>query len=481
MDYEYKTKPFKHQAEAIKESWFKEFYALFMEMGTGKSKVAIDNIGMLYERELVDAALIIAPKGVYDNWVKGEIPTHLPDRIQRDVLRWEPKKTKGFGKRVDDFIMDELIGVKIFVMNIEALSTARGAGTAGRFLVQNPNNIVVVDESTTIKNRKAARTKNLQVLQKYAKYRRILTGSPITKSPMDLFSQCSFLEEKALGYNSYFAFQNRYAVVRQQKMGQRSFQEIVGYRRLDELNEKLVQFSKRILKSECLDLPDKLYTKRYVALTDEQKRLYDQMKDMALAMLEDGELATTTSVLTQIMRLQQISCGHFTPDVGETRSLESNRLDELLNITEELQGKCIIWASYTHDIQRIHSALRDCFGPEAVALYYGDTAQDMRQETVDRFQDPKDPLRFFVGQPRTGGYGITLTAATTVIYFSNSYDLEIRLQSEDRAHRIGQKNPVTYIDLVSPDTLDEKILNALKNKVNLAETVLGEETRQWFQ
>ena len=481
MDYEYKTKPFKHQAEAIKESWFKEFYALFMEMGTGKSKVAIDNIGMLYERELINAALIIAPKGVYDNWVKGEIPTHLPDRIQRDVLRWEPKKTKGFGKRVDNFIMEDFIGVKIFVMNIEALSTARGAGTAGRFLVQNPNNIVVVDESTTIKNRKAARTKNLQVLQKYAKYRRILTGSPITKSPMDLFSQCSFLKEKALGYNSYFAFQNRYAIVRQQKMGQRSFQEIVGYRRLDELNEKLVQFSKRILKSECLDLPDKLYTKRYVALTDEQKRLYDQMKDMALAMLEDGELATTTSVLTQIMRLQQISCGHFTPDVGETRSLESNRLDELLNITEELQGKCIIWASYTHDIQRIHSALRDCFGPEAVALYYGDTAQDMRQETVDRFQDPKDPLRFFVGQPRTGGYGITLTAATTVIYFSNSYDLEIRLQSEDRAHRIGQKNPVTYIDLVSPDTLDEKILNALKSKVNLAETVLGEETRQWFQ
>ena len=481
MDYEFKTKPFKHQEDAIKESWFKEFYALFMEMGTGKSKVAIDNIGMLHERGFVDSALIIAPKGVYDNWVKGEIPTHLPDRIQRDVLRWEPKRTKGFAKRLENFIMEDFIGVKIFVMNVEALSTPRGANTAGRFLVQNPNNIVIIDESTTIKNRKAARTKNLQVLHKYAKYRRILTGSPITKSPMDLFSQCSFLAEKALGYNSYFAFQNRYAIVRQQKMGQRSFQEIVGYRRLDELNEKLTQFSKRVLKSECLDLPDKLYTKRYVPLTDEQKRLYDQMKDMALAMLENGELATTTSVLTQIMRLQQISCGHFTPDVGETRSLESNRIEELLNITEELQGKCIIWASYTHDIQRIYSALRDCFGPEAVALYFGDTAQDMRQDTVDRFQDPKDPLRFFVGQPRTGGFGITLTAATTVIYFSNSYDLEIRLQSEDRAHRIGQNNPVTYIDLVSPDTLDEKILTALKSKVNLAETVLGEETRQWFQ
>ena len=297
---------------------------------------------------------------------------------------------------------------------------------------------------------------------------------------MDLFSQCGFLSPAALGFNSYYAFQNRYAIVRQQMMGQRSFQEIVGYRRLDELNERLVQFSKRVLKAECLDLPEKLYTRRYVPLTAEQGKLYNQMKDMALAMLDNGELATTTSVLTQIMRLQQICCGHFTPDVGETRSLENNRLEELVNILEELQGKCIIWASYTHDIQRIHSALRDCFGPQAVALYYGETPQDQRQEIVERFQDPDDPLRFFVGQPKTGGYGITLTAATTVIYYSNSYDLEIRLQSEDRAHRIGQFHPVTYIDLVAPDTIDEKVLNALRNKNNLAGKVLGEEARSWF-
>ena len=480
MEYEFKTKPFEHQAEAIKDSWSKEYYALFMEMGTGKSKVALDNIGILFQRKFIKAALIIAPKGVYDNWVKGEIPAHLPENIERDVLRWEPKTTKTYTTRLEDFIIEEFKGLKIFVMNVEALSTTKGAKTAGRFLVQNPDNMVVVDESTKIKNRKAARTKNIQVLQRYAKYRRILTGSPITKSPMDLFSQCEFLSPAALGFNSYYAFQNRYAITRGKMMGPRSFQEIVGYRRLDELNERLVQFSKRVLKAECLDLPEKLYTRRYVPLTAEQGKLYNQMKDMALAMLDNGELATTTSVLTQIMRLQQICCGHFTPDVGETRSLENNRLEELVNISEELQGKCIIWASYTHDIQRIHSALRDCFGPQAVALYYGKTPQDQRQEIVERFQDPDDSLRFFVGQPKTGGYGITLTAATTVIYYSNSYDLEIRLQSEDRAHRIGQKNPVTYIDLVSPDTLDEKILNALRQKVNLAETVLGEEARSWF-
>ena len=341
-------------------------------------------------------------------------------------------------------------------------------------------NIMVVDESTTIKNRKATRTKNVMMLADEAKYRRILTGSPVTKSPMDLYSQCAVLSPKALGFNSYYAFQNRYALVQKRKMGTRAFQEIVGYRRLDELNSKLDRFSNRILKEECLDLPDKMYIRRDVALTDEQKRVYLQMKKLALAKLENGELATTASVLTQIMRLQQICCGFLQPDDGEIQTLDNNRLKELLEITDELQGKAIIWASYTHDIQQIASALRDRFGPEAVATYYGDTPQDERQAIVEKFQDKDSPLRFFVGQPRTGGYGITLTAANTTVYYSNSYDLEIRLQSEDRAHRIGQRNKVTYIDLVSPDTIDEKILIALRGKIDLAGKVLGEEAKNWL-
>jgi SNF2 family DNA or RNA helicase len=339
---------------------------------------------------------------------------------------------------------------------------------------------MVVDESTTIKNRKATRTKNVMMLAKEAKYKRILTGSPVTKSPMDLYSQCAFLSPDALGFSSYYSFQGRYAVVQKRQFGQRAIQEIVAYRRLDELNQKLDQFSNRILKENCLDLPDKMYIRRDVALTDEQKRVYTQMKKLALAKLDNGELATTASVLTQIMRLQQICCGFLQPDEGEIQPIESNRLKELLEITEELQGKAIIWASYTHDIQQISSALRDRFGPEAVATYYGATPQDERQAIVNEFQDKDSPLRFFVGQPRTGGYGITLTAANTMIYYSNSYDLEIRLQSEDRAHRIGQDNKVTYIDLVSPRTIDEKILKALRGKINLAGKVLGEEAREWL-
>ena len=479
-NYKFKTEPFDHQRKALEDSWAADYYALFMEMGTGKSKVAIDTIGALYEAKRVSAALILAPKGVYDNWVKGEIPTHLPDDIERMVVRWTPSTAKKFQDEMKALVYEPFDGLKVFVMNVEALSTPRGTKAAYMFLTKNPANIMVVDESTTIKNRKATRTKNIMMLAKEAKYRRILTGSPVTKSPMDLFSQCVFLSAEALGFNSYYAFQNRYALVQKRKMGTRAFQEIVGYRRLDELNLKLDRFSNRILKEQCLDLPDKMYMRRDVALTDEQKRVYIQMKKLALAKLENGELATTASVLTQIMRLQQICCGFLQPDDGEIQSLDNNRLKELLEITDELQGKAIIWASYTHDIQQIADALRDRFGPEAVATYYGATAQDERQEIVERFQDKLNPLRFFVGQPRTGGYGITLTAANTVVYYSNSYDLEIRLQSEDRAHRIGQNNKVTYIDLVSPRTIDEKILKALRGKINLAGKVLGEEARAWL-
>jgi len=180
------------------------------------------------------------------------------------------------------------------------------------------------------------------------------------------------------------------------------------------------------------------------------------------------------------MRLQQICCGHIQDDEGNTVSFANGRLKELLDICEEVQGKVIIWATYTYDIQQIAKALRDRFGPEAVATYYGETPQEERQEIVERYQDLEDPLRFFVGQPRTGGYGITLTAANTVVYYSNSYDLEIRLQSEDRAHRIGQTNKVTYVDIIAPETIDEKILQALREKINLAQQVLGEDARSWL-
>ena len=482
--YNFKTKPYGHQKEVFDDSWAADYYALFMEMGTGKSKVAIDTMGALFENKQINTALVIAPKGVYDNWFQKEIPIHLPDQIKRRMVRWQPNFTKKFTEEIKRLAVreegDEDV-LHILVMNVEALSTKKGAASALRYLEINPDNMVIVDESTTIKNRTAQRTKNVIDLGRAAKYRRILTGSPITKSPMDLFSQCAFLSGKALGFSNYYAFQSRYAVLQRRTMGHRSFQKLVGYRRLDELSEKLEKFSARILKRDCLDLPDKIYMTRTVDLSDEQVSVYNQMKELALAQVKSGELATTASILTQLMRLQQIVCGHLRTDDGEIRELKNSRLSALMEILEEVQGKAIIWATWTHDIQAIAAALRDRFGEDSVATYYGETPQEDRQEIVNRFQQEDSDLRFFVGQPKTGGYGITLTAADTMVYYSNSYDLEIRLQSEDRAHRIGQTKSVTYIDLVSPNTMDEKILDALRSKINIASTVLNEDFGDWLR
>ena len=479
-NYEFKTKPYDHQLNALRDSWAAEYYALFMEMGTGKSKVTIDTMGMLYEKGHIDAALIIAPKGVYDNWVRKELEAHLPDRIETQVVRWTPSSAKSYQEELVKLVYETFEGLKVFVMNVEAFSTPRGTRAAYEFCKKNPDNLVIVDESTTIKNRKAQRTANIVELLKVSKYRRILTGSPITKSPMDLFSQCAFLSPKALGINSYYGYQNRYAVVQKRTMGHKSFNEITGYRRLDELNQKLDRFSNRVLKSDCLDLPDKVYMRRNVSLTDEQAKAYKQMQKLALAKLESGELSTTASVLTQIMRLQQICCGHLPDDAGDLHTLKSNRLTELLDIIEETSGKIIIWATFTHDLKSIHSELTKRYGEGSSSIYFGETPQDERQAIVERFQDPDSELRFFVGQPRTGGYGITLTEAGTMIYYNNGYDLEIRLQSEDRAHRIGQEKNVTYIDIVTPDTVDDKILGALREKIDIAGQVLGEDTKTWL-
>ena len=481
--FQFKTEPYQHQRDAFDNSWNRRFYALFMEMGTGKSKVTIDTIAALFEAKEIDTVLVVAPKGVFDNWVKQEIPRHLPDRIERSVVRWQPNFTNKFKDELRKIAVPaerEAGHLNVLVMNTEAFSTDKGTNVAMKYLRNNPCSFVVVDESTTIKDKGAVRTKNLIKVGKEAKYRRILTGSPISKSPMDLFTQCAFLDDNALGFNSYYSFQARYAVVRRRTLGAHSFQEITGYQRLDELGNKLDDFSLRVLKKDCLDLPDKVYTKREIPLTPEQKKVYRQMQEFALAMLEKGELSTTQSVLTQIMRLQQICCGFLQPDEGDIQEIKNSRIEELLNVTEETQGKVIIWATWSYDIRRIEEALRKRYGNDSVASYYGETDQDDRQTIVERFQDPSSDLRFFVGQPRTGGYGITLTEANTVVYFSNSYDLEIRLQSEDRAHRIGQQKSVTYIDFVCPDTIDEKILQALRDKINLAGTVLREDVAGWL-
>jgi SNF2 family DNA or RNA helicase len=461
----------------LEKSWNKIAYGYFMEMGTGKSKVLVDNIAMLYDAGKINGALIIAPKGVYRNWYSSEIPIHLASHIQHKMVLWTASTSKTKDKEYQQLFESDY-DLHILVMNVEAFSTKKGIDFASKFL-RTHKTIMAVDESTTIKTPSAKRTKAIVDLGTKAHYRRILTGSPVTKSPLDLYTQCAFLHEDLLGFSSFYAFRNRYAHMIDRNFGGRRVQIVGSYQRLDELADILNKFSYRVLKEDCLDLPEKIYIKREIELTDEQEKAYATMKSAALASIK-GKLATAPHVLTQMMRLHQITCGHLKTDEGDITELKSNRLDELMDVLEEVEGKAIIWANYIYDIEHIVAEIKKKYGDDSVVQYYGAIASDQRQTNIEKFQDPKSNYRFFVGNPQTGGYGITLTCANTVIYYSNGYDLEKRLQSEDRAHRIGQKKSVTYVDLIAAKTIDEKIVKALRAKINIASTIMGEELKDWI-
>ena len=476
MNYKFKTKPYKHQLNALEKSWNKENFAYFMEMCTGKTKVLIDNLAMLYDKGKVDGALIIAPKGVVKTWYEQELPAHLPNHIENKTILWQANITKSQQEKLDSILENEML-LHILVMNVEALSTDKGVNFARKFLLSH-NTLMAIDESTTIKNPSAKRTKNIILIGKYAKYRRIMTGSPITKNPLDLYSQCEFLDPWLLDFTSYYAFRNRYAEMKTMHIRGRSIQVVSECKNLSELSETIKTFSDRVLKEDCLDLPPKTFMKRYVTLTSDQKKIYEQMKKAAMAVL-NGKVTTTMTVLTQLMRLHQITCGHFTADDGTSHAVESNRLNELMNVLDETEGKAIIWANYQLSVGEIIQKIIKEYGEDSYVHYYGLTSQEERQDNIRKFQnDPK--CRFLVGTPQTGGYGITLTQANTVIYYSNGYDLEKRLQSEDRAHRIGQNKKVTYIDIIAEDTVDEKIVEALRKKINIASEVMGEELKDWI-
>ena len=480
VNYKYKFKPFDHQVDALEYGWDRIEFGLFMEMGTGKSKVLIDNMGMLYQAGEINFALVIAPKGVYRNWVAKEIPEHMSDAIPHRVIRWVSGPNKKQQEEMRS-VQDKFEGLTIFVMNVESFSSLKGQ-KAGEWMARalGTGGMIAIDESTTIKNHKAKRTKALMKIAAQFKYRRRLTGSPVTKSPMDIYSQCEFLRPGLLGYDSYYAFQGRYAVVQRKTMGQAAFQQIVGFKNLDELTKRIDMFSFRVLKKDCLDLPDKIYTARYVGMTKEQFDMYEQIRKHAMVLLDSGEMSTAPAVITQMLRLQQIMSGHLKTDEGDMLYFPSKRMEALEEIINEHDGKAIIWSRFRHDIIGMTDMLNKKFGEGCAVSYFGDTSDDDRAAAVLNFQNPDHPLKYFVGNPATAGYGLTLTEANLVVYYANDFNLETRIQSEDRAHRIGQKNKVTYIDLICEGSIDEHIVKALRTKIDIGAKVLGEDAREWL-
>ena len=465
--HNYKTQPYEHQRVALRKGATQSVFGFFMEQGTGKTKVTIDNAVYLYNMELLDTVYVIAPNSVYTNWKK-EIELHS----SANNYIYQHKIDKKFYPKKDK--------LNWYLMNIEAFSHKSGYNKGLELVEQRGlTTMMVIDESTTIKNRTAKRSKNVLKLGKGVRYKRILTGTPVTKSPLDLWSQFAFLDEDLLGFKSFYSFRARYCIMQSRPVGgNRRIEFPVSYINLEQLEEKILPYTHRVLKKDCLDLPPQIWQRRNIYLSNEQRNAYEILKEHARVVIQDKQ-SSIHNKLTEIAKLQQVCSGFLYSDDGKLVELSNAKLDELLNIIEEIEGKIIIWATFRHSIQKIEETLQKKYGEKSVVTLYGDTKK--RSEVVDNFNDPRGS-RFLVSNPSVGGYGLTLNASSYQIFFNNSYNLEERLQAEARNHRSGQKaDKVTYIDLVAIKTIDEFIIKALKEKITISAKTLGEEVLDFLK
>ena len=468
MKYIYKTKTFEHQREALKRGAESKNFAYFMEMGTGKTKVSIDNASYLFTQNKIKNVIVIAPNSVYLNWKK-EIETHCS--VDYKIMAHKVDK-------INSPIFNDPLQLTWYLYNVEAMSHKSGLKKVKEVLTAADETMMIIDEATTIKNRTAKRTKNIIELGKTVAYKRLLTGSPVTKSPLDLYSQVAFLDKSLLGHSSFYTFRARYAVMHEIDMGGRSVMLPKYYTNLEELEKNIKTFSYRCRKVECLDLPEKLYTQYYINLKEEHQQAYDRLRKNAWAVIQNEEVSYSNK-LTEILKLHQCVNGHVKTDDGKIIEFDDPKLDQLMEVIEENEGKFIIWANYIYNIEKIIKILQDRYGIDSVVSVYGAVDAEQRIRNVKRFEND-DAVRFFVGNPSTGGYGLNLVSASYVIYYSNSYNLEVREQSEDRAHRIGQDKNVLVIDLIVKGTVDEMIISALKGKIKLSAKTLGEEAKKWL-
>jgi SNF2 family DNA or RNA helicase len=484
-----KTQGMQHQLQAVQRMVGRRTYALFMEQGTGKTWTLLADAERLYAKGSIDSVLVVAPNGVHLNWVTREIPAHMEGTI---VARaWRSGAGARHMRALEELFQPRPVGapppLRVLAMNIDALVTKKGCACAERFLLSGKA-LIILDESSRIKNPDAARTKALMRLRRMAVGARIASGTPVTNSPVDIFAQMEFLESGLLGTTSYRAFVAEYADVLPnthpliQNMVSRNpkaaYAQVIArnpdgsprWRNLDKLQRLLEPNSFRVLKKDCLDLPDKIYKTITFELDAQQQRAYDKMQDeLRIELGDNTELPV--SELAALIKLQQITSGYVNTPMGVRYvSSDNPRLKTLLDAIEDVEGKFIVWARFREELDAISDALTDA--GVACVQYHGGVSRDNREAAVDQFQN--GDVRVFVGQPQSGGIGLTLTAAETVFYFSNDFNLETRLQSEDRAHRIGTKKNVVYIDIAAENTIDEQITKNLRRKKRTAALVLGD-------
>lgn len=477
-----KTQAMAHQTTGhAKLAMHPEAYALGCEQGTGKTWMILADAEQQYLEGRIRGLLVIAPNGVHTNWVRREIPKHLS--VPHEAEAWYSGAGARHMKKLERLFKVEG-ALPILAMNVDAVNTKKGYECAQRFLRRWRPAMMVVDESQRIKNPSAKRTQRCHALGELAASRRIASGTLVANSPIDLFGQYEFLAPGLLGTTSYRAFVAEYSELLQPGhplyehivAGRRGHPQIIKkdsagrpiYRNLDKLRSLIAPHTYRVTKEDCLDLPEKIYQTMYFELTPPQRKLYNAVKNDLRFEREDGQIDIFTA-LTIINKLQQLTSGFILLD-GEPTELVEHRprmaaLDEVVADAED--GGIIVWAKFRAELAAIAEHLAK-YGP--VVTYHGGTSTKDREVAVEAFQSGE--ARFFVAHPAAGGTGLTLHAAKTVVYYSCGFSLEERVQSEDRAHRIGTRHPVRYIDLVATDTIDERIATALQAKAGTAATIL---------
>jgi hypothetical protein len=489
---------YQHQITANNLLAENDVYALIMEQGTGKSRPIIDDWLAKVSADTAQDLVIIAPKGCYLNWIgtdeePGELTLWIPPEqlAKINIGYWRSGGTVAHRQALRNLLFAK--SPRFLTMNIEALNRS---GKAREYLlefIKGHDVIGVIDESTTICHEEAARTEWLLSINQRFKFRRILTGLVAPESPMDLYTQYRYLDWQIIGQKTFWGYKNRYGIVQQMDFrpaAQKVMDEIhrkfyrkptvvVGYRNLEELTEKIMKKSYRVLKQDVLDLPPKIYQFWDVELTEEQERVYNLMKNIATAQLDSGEFTTASQKLDQLGKLQHILCGHVRTEGGELEDIPENRTNAVIEILHQHASKAIIWCPWPQALRKIRDRLQEEFGPESTASFWGETSLDDRLEARARIQSD-DTCRFIVSNQSVGKFGNTWTACNLVIYFANSFDNEDRQQSEDRAHRIGQTRSVTYIDLRTLGTIDEKLIRTLRKKITISSTLQGDEFRSWL-
>ena len=480
MEHIYKTKPFEHQREEVENRGKLLARGLFWEQGTGKTKPVIDSLAQLYRDGEVDALLVIAPNGVHRNWVSDEIPRHMPDDVAKHVrchIHYS-SDAKYLKESYEDTLNHK--GLAVLVISYNAIWTERGKKYWKQFL-QKRKCFYVLDESQRIKNPGAKMAKRVMGSNKAAKYKRVLSGTPIANSPFDLYNQLRFLKADIWyehGIKTFSAFKQYFGIWENWTTSNGTFPVCVAYKNIELLNEKMLSIGTRVTKEDVLDLPPKLYSKQYVELTTQQKRLYKQLKDDYIIETLDGEVSATLAIV-RLLRFQQIICGYLpaSDDDDKLVPIEGGnpRLTLLGDICSDLPHKVIIWARFTKDIEMIsqHKAIRD-----SCVIINGSVTGPARGDALDSFQ--KGDTQFLIANPQALSTGVTLHAAKTVIYYSNTFNWAERVQSEDRAHRIGLEHPVHYIDLVAQGTVDTRIVECLRNKLSIASQITGDTLRDWI-